>query len=685
MLGYSSPRNGFVGRAKERSLFARWLDDPDAPLSIATLTGIGGVGKSTLLSEFMRMGAERGTAGIWLDGRACVSTPSSFIEYVSSSLSLDTPPGSRSYPLQPLFEASPSRRMLLCIDNFEELRLLEGWFAEAFLPKLPRSGIFVALASRPDFSAIWHTNALTDMTAFAIRLSNFTMEETLSFVRARVEAPAAAGSLHRMTEGHPLALALTLEMAAKQGLLKGDESSIVSQRVSAGLLRELTRPDLLSLIDILTVLETANQELLSLIAGAPVPLGDYQALRELSFVRVTPEGVSLHDVARVHLLRDFKLREPQRYQRLRGDILTLLLGNLRTADKASSRRIAAQILLLCKDALPALDRSYADITTDFYAPGIDYYRPDDLPVLHDLIAQWCVYSVEPEQEEMYHRFLDDLAVQSPESMILQRDAEGIPVGLFINVLLHRDNARMLEPYFADELGECFTRPELNVEPDRADTYFPILAAATDRRADCTREELVGHLALRGLSMLGEGMRAVLIVTNEHLKHFLTNLGFHMRRARTRQFDFSQGEAHVLTVDLRAGQFADWVLSFIAKADGPRSETLAPAAPTGRAHPTEAQVRKMLANLQSPARLDDYVRFATGVRTGMELKAKLQWILNDAGSGLGPDDRAVLAAAYVAHPHNTVAAAERCCMSRSTYFRHLREAVSQFRHILIHLP
>ncbi|MDG0809071.1 hypothetical protein [Cohnella rhizosphaerae] len=285
-------------------------------------------------------------------------------------------------------------------------------------------------------------------------------------------------------------------------------------------------------------------------------------------------------MARVHLLRDFKLREPQRYQRLRGDILTLLLGNLRTADKASSRRIAAQILLLCKDALPALDRSYADITTDFYAPGIDYYRPDDLPVLHDLIAQWCVYSVEPEQEEMYHRFLDDLAVQSPESMILQRDAEGIPVGLFINVLLHRDNARMLEPYFADELGECFTRPELNVEPDRADTYFPILAAATDRRADCTREELVGHLALRGLSMLGEGMRAVLIVTNEHLKHFLTNLGFHMRRARTRQFDFSQGEAHVLTVDLRAGQFADWVLSFIAKADGPPFGDAGPRGPYG---------------------------------------------------------------------------------------------------------
>lgn len=70
---------------------------------------------------------------------------------------------------------------------------------------------------------------------------------------------------------------------------------------------------------------------------------------------------------------------------------------------------------------------------------------------------------------------------------------------------------------------------------------------------------------------------------------------------------------------------------------------------------------------------------------MELKAKLEWILNDAGSGLGPDDRAVLTAAYVVHPHNTVAAAERCCMSRSTYFRHLREAVSQFRHILIHLP
>ena len=60
-------RERFVGRRSELSRFDDLLAGD--PVRIVYVTGVGGIGKSTLLREVARRGSSDGYGVVWLDGR----------------------------------------------------------------------------------------------------------------------------------------------------------------------------------------------------------------------------------------------------------------------------------------------------------------------------------------------------------------------------------------------------------------------------------------------------------------------------------------------------------------------------------------------------------------------------------------------------------------------------------------
>ena len=331
--------------------------------------------------------------------------------------------------------------------------------------------------------------------------------------------------------------------------------------ISARLLLELTTPRLHPVVEVLTLLETANQELLSSVLDMTVTKEEYHMLRQMSFIRSGPDGLALHDMARVHLLRDFRQREPHRLQSMRIKIAKLLKQLHEQAGCHERRQIARKMLLLCQESM-LQHRKYADVSRDSLFSPLEPMRREDLPVLQSLLQQWCDYSVEPWQAVSYGPFLDELAQRYPEGIVLMRDKLGETIAMFITVLVHRDSSELLLKYFPNEIHECFTPQELENDPDQSDTHFALLAAARDDVPGYTREELVGYMALDRLSLLGDGARAILVATNPHLKLFLQSIGFRMRRTRTRVCDRYEDQADVLDLDLRSGQFGEWVMSLL---------------------------------------------------------------------------------------------------------------------------
>lgn len=662
----------FVGRQKELKLISHWLNDPQAMLQIFYLSGMGGMGKSTLMTEMMLVAKQSNVTCIWLDGRACTQTPVEFIEYLSSTLRLELWNRECSRPLDLLLSANDEQRFLLCIDNFEHLSLLEGWIMNVFLPKLPLAGIAIVLASRSALSPMWKLNRSWGKYIIELPLTHFSFEESIAYIQSlgTIEAKLS-GELVRVSNGHPLALAMVAEAVQKKKELSVSDKKLVSQEISASLMRELTFSELHPMTDALVVLLHANQELLSRFLEQKVTIDQYRSLQNMSFIKTEPDGLTLHDLARMYLLRDLRLREPQRLDALQAKAMGFLYRELHSVEQSRRREIASRMLILSKDSLQ-LDQMYANLSIESHQSTLESIKIDDLPYLHQLLDKWCEYSVDAWQIPLYHQCLDELAEQFPESIAILRDTDGLPIAMFIAVLLHEKTSKLLNKFFALKLAECCDSEELQCDPNNADTYYAVLGAATSEHSVFSREELVGMLTLDRLSLLGEGARVVLIATNSNLKRFLQQLGFTIRPTISRDWDTLYEQADVLELDLRNDGFGDWIMSIFPTPLAPYQSSKGMS---------EKEVRKLLTLLHNPIELQAFVHYFQGVQDGAELQNQLLELLADKSSGLSEQDRQLLKYTYDVYPGNTVLAASSCNMSRATYYRHLRTALSNFTKLL----
>ncbi|MNP37216.1 hypothetical protein D3C76_1306510 [compost metagenome] len=97
--------------------------------------------------------------------------------------------------------------------------------------------------------------------------------------------------------------------------------------------------------------------------------------------------------------------------------------------------------------------------------------------------------------------------------------------------------------------------------------------------------------------------------------------------------------------------------------------------------TEQDVRKMLGDLRSPGELHEYADRVRGVKDGIQLQLYVMDLLEGRVHGLSPQDQMLLYAAYWTHAGNPTAAAQTCSMSRATFYRHLRTALTRLARIL----
>ncbi|MBE9916841.1 ATP-binding protein [Paenibacillus donghaensis] len=669
----------FVGRVEERSQLSKWLQDKTARSQIFSITGMGGIGKSSLMSQLSRLGKNAGCVCLWLDGRSFTPTPASFLESLSAAASLEQLEQAETGSLRILTKAGPLKRVMLFIDNFEELSLLEGWLLDAFLPKLSSAGVAVLLATRPRLPITWITHPVWGLRMTEFRLAHFTNQEMVDYIQSFGTFPdETVGRLVRLSDGHPLALALSVETAIKDKAC-GPDKQIISQSISARVLRELASEKLQPMVDVLTVLPEANQEMLSRLTGRTVTTQQFRELAGLSFVRSGTGGLALHDVARMHLLKDFRQREPKRLLELQCSSAQLLYGKFQQADRKRRRGIASQMLMLSKELLSP-HRGYADFSGDSIPP-LEQPTAADLPNLHKMLEEWCVYSVDPHMNPSYHDFLDELADRFPESIAIVRDSQGQPAGMFIIVLVYYETGLLLQRYFPHELSECFMEEEWKCEPDKADTYFPVLTAATNSMPGYSKEEIIGLLMLDHLSLLGDGSRAILVATNDVLKQQLRGIGFRIRPTATRNCDVSWAEAHILELDLREGNFGEWVLSFF-KGSGEMESVMMDVFHALSPGDQERQLRKILLSLHDPVELEKYAGAFPGVGSGIDLQRFMLRLMKISGeAGLTEEYGSLLYAAYWQHAGNSDAAALECSMSRATFYRYLKKAIANFTRVL----
>jgi hypothetical protein len=301
----------FVGRLNERDLFRTALQEPDPAFCVLWIHGPGGVGKTTLLKEFVNLATEIQCRALYLDAKTFEPTPEAFSEALGRAMGEE----GRDSPICRL-AASTERRVLL-IDTGEELNGLDPWLRETFLPQLPDC-VLTVIAGRLAPGREWRTDPGWQSLLRVVSLRNLSPEESCVYLAARRVSAEHHQSVLEFTHGHPLALSLVADVYAQghAGNFQAENEPDVIRVLLECFIAELPSQEHRQALEACALVHLTTEALLGELLEAADPRPLFEWLRGLSFIESGVAGLFPHDLAREVLTADLRWRNRDRYGEL---------------------------------------------------------------------------------------------------------------------------------------------------------------------------------------------------------------------------------------------------------------------------------------------------------------------------------------------------------------------------------
>ncbi len=635
----------FVGRERECRVVQTWLSRNAAPTQLLGVTGIGGIGKTSLLMKFLQMAQEADSYTAWLDGRAIDHTPQGFVSALPAFWQV------------PQFGLSlGGHHAVLAVDNYEEAYGLDTWLREVYLPTFPSENVLVILGSRHSFLQRWRVDAGWRKRVIELELLPMTIHDVRAWQQLSQspdKAALPAESLYQRTLGLPLALALCLDFPAAE----------LSEQLPAiwDDLEENSpyRPA----IDVLALMAFANWDQLQRILGYPLSTLDYSALARISFVRRTPAGLSLHDLVRHYWYDHLHRQHPEYFARVRDKILRVLIRISRSTDRQAPQFMAQQFFWLYQDIL-GREVGYANLGAMPSGVEITPYRSTDRDSLHALLERWRHESF-PVSEDQAHQFVDEVLLQFPELIrVVRHHDSGRALAFTGSIWLTEKTVELMQRYHPAFIQDILERTTIGPEELREQntTYHLFICIDTDQ-SDYTRDELMG-LAMRDAFDLVAGQRILLVASSPPLQKFLVTFGF-----TAMDFPAWPGSppSRLYELDLRHMPFARWILQVLSG--------LSDSAFLRRTEVTETLVKEACEHLMHPV---SSPAAAMEPRDAEEFH-ELQLTLADVFSGpaispMTPDDTLLLRRLYIEGQTDVAGNCAHFSWSRASYYRHVRSAL-----------
>jgi hypothetical protein len=239
-------------------------------------------------------------------------------------------------------------RVLVMVDTHEQLRLLDAWLRQSFVPALPEN-VRLLLAGRDSPSA-WQRD-LGDLLR-TIRLENLSGEAAVTLLRRAGVGDAAADRVARMARGHPLSLQLAAGALAERPGLPAEDAVLgtMVEELARLYLDGLDRTTRRSL-EAASVVRRTTLTLLEAMLPEDDAARLFAALRVLPFVELGAEGLVVHDTVRAATSALLQASDPARHRAHRRAAWTRLRAELRTAGRADLWRYTADMLYLVENPI----------------------------------------------------------------------------------------------------------------------------------------------------------------------------------------------------------------------------------------------------------------------------------------------------------------------------------------------
>jgi hypothetical protein len=365
----------FSGRERELARLAT-LFDPSGPL-IVLLHGVGGIGKSSLVRVFERESAARGRQVRVLDCRGVEPVPNGFVGAIGASLGLEL----KSVTEVAAAVGAFAEPVVFALDNYEALRLLDGWLRTEFLPSLPVTARFIimgrSLATAPWIAAPgWADHVLN------LRLGPLPEAAVATFLASRGFTEAARDRIAGFSRGNPLALQLcTASLADKPDAPGGDlELNQVIDYLALTCVNEIADPVLREAIEAASLVRRVTRPVLEAMLPDHSAESILASLRQLSFVEAAADGLVLHDAFRAAIEARVAAMDPARTRRLKRAAWQSMRDQLLAAGARDTWRHTADLLFLLER--PVLREA-------FFPSGpmlpVERARPADRDAILDIV------------------------------------------------------------------------------------------------------------------------------------------------------------------------------------------------------------------------------------------------------------------------------------------------------------
>ncbi len=339
-----------AGREDERARL-RTLIDPGGPVA-AYVYGLAGVGKSTLLHAFAADARATGAVTVTLDAHSMYSTHRSFLAAVAG----------RDEELEPAEVAAElgarGDTVVLLIDSFELLVMIDRWICREFIPALP-ANVRVVVAGRTVPAERWRRYG---PLLCALPLGNLSPAEAAKLLRENGVEERMVARINSICRGHPLSLQLAAwALRDRPGLaLDAIAAGPVADELARVYLDGLEGP-IRRALDAAALTRRTTLSLLEAMLPDEDAVAVFHGLRALPFVELDADGLLVHDTIREATAALLRAADPQEYWRLRTAAWGRLRNDLRGAPARDLRRYTADMLYLIEE----------DAVRDVFFPATD--------------------------------------------------------------------------------------------------------------------------------------------------------------------------------------------------------------------------------------------------------------------------------------------------------------------------
>ncbi len=424
---------GLVGRDDEMEILRQLLGE--AGPMIVFVHGIAGIGKSALVGAFAFEARAHGATVLHLDGRTIEPTERGFLAALERKTGGDVETAEDA-------AARLSRlgdRVILIVDTYEVLRLLDPWLRQTFVPALT-AGVRVVLAGREAPMTGWPS----DLGGLfrGLPLENLRRDVAKTVLALAGHAGDEADRIYRLTRGHPLSLRLAASALAERPDLKLEAVTVKAiveglTELYLGVLDPMTREAL----DAASVVRRPTLSLLAAMLPDIAPQVAFDRLRVLAFVELSDDGLILHDTVREAIAALLRSSDPDRSKRYRAAAWRQLRDEVARASNRDMWRYTADLLYILEN--PIVREAFFPTTEHQYS--VESATPEDGPAIAAIIARY--------ESGGSEAALDAWWRLAQGAFRVARDRSGAVVGFYLICEMDSLSHRLIE---ADPVaGQCW--------------------------------------------------------------------------------------------------------------------------------------------------------------------------------------------------------------------------------------